>query len=151
MRMVYLCRCDQLLINFMRSADVTQSEMFSYRSLEQRIPAVMTKRSLKRSSTLGADKNYDTAGFVKAMREQSITPHVAQKTNGVIDGRTTRHAGYGVNLRVRKRIEEIFGRTKTVGGLRKTRFIGLAPGEGANDFYPGRLQPIAFHTTHLAS
>lgn len=55
-----------------------------------------------------------------------ITPHVAQKTNGAIDGRTTRHAGYGVSLRVRKRIEEIFGWAKTVGGLRKTCFIGLA-------------------------
>ena len=42
------------------------------------------------------------------------------------DGRTTRHAGYGVSLRVRKRIEEIFGWAKTVGGLRKTCFIGLA-------------------------
>ena len=51
--------------------------------------------------------------------------HVAQKTNGAIDGRTTRHAGYGVSLRLRKRIEEIFGWAKTVGGLRKTCFIGL--------------------------
>ena len=86
----------------------------------------MAKRSLKRGSTLGADKNYDTAGFVKAMRAQGITPHVAQKTHGAIDGRTTRHAGYGVSLRVRKRIEEIFGWAKTVAGLRKTCFIGLA-------------------------
>ena len=57
---------------------------------------------------------------------ETITPHVAQKTHGAIDGRTTRHAGYGVSLRVRKRIEEIFGWAKTVAGLRKTCFIGLA-------------------------
>ena len=93
---------------------------------EREAATVMAKRSLKRGSTLGADKNYDTAGFINAMREQGITPHVAQKTNSAIDGRTTRHAGYGVSLCLRKRIEEIFGWAKTVGGLRKTCFIGLA-------------------------
>lgn len=93
---------------------------------EREAATVMAKRSLKRGSTLGADKNYDTAGFINAMREQGITPHVAQKTNSAIDGRATRHAGYGVSLCLRKRIEEIFGWAKTVGGLRKTCFIGLA-------------------------
>lgn len=58
--------------------------------------------------------------------EQYLPPHIAQKTNSAIDGRTTRHAGYGISLRRRKLIEEIFGWAKTVGGLRKTRFIGLA-------------------------
>jgi hypothetical protein len=87
---------------------------------------VMAKRSLKRGSTLGADKNYDTAGFVKVTRQRGMTPHVAQKTNGAIDGRTTRHACYGVSLHLRKRIEEIFRWAKTVGGLRKICFIGLA-------------------------
>ena len=70
---------------------------------EREAAAVMTKRSLKRGSALGADKNYDTAGFVKAMRQQGITPYVAQKTHGTIDGRTTRHAGHGISLRLRKR------------------------------------------------
>ena len=93
---------------------------------EREAATAMVVRSLKRGTTLGADKNYDTAGFVKAMREQGVTPHVARKTQSAIDGRTTRHAGYGVSLRLRKRIEEIFGWAKTVGGLRKTCFIGLA-------------------------
>ena len=86
----------------------------------------MVERSLKPQATVGADKNYDTAGFVKAMRQSKVTPHVAQKTDSAIDGRTTRHTGYAVSLKIRKRIEEIFGWAKTVGGLRKTRFIGLA-------------------------
>jgi transposase len=77
--------------------------------------------------TLGADKAYDAADFVAEMRRQGVTPHVAQNGRGsAIDGRTTRHAGYGVSLRVRKRIEEAFGWIKTVGGLRKTRHRGTA-------------------------
>jgi hypothetical protein len=61
------------------------------------------------------------------MRRMGVTPHVAQNNNArrsAIDGRTTRHAGYGVSVRVRKRIEEVFGWTKTVGGMRKTRHRG---------------------------
>ena len=79
--------------------------------------------------TLGADKAYDTAAFVAEMRRLGVTPHVARNDKGrrsAIDGRTTRHAGYGVSLRVRKRIEEVFGWMKTVGGQRKTRFRGTA-------------------------
>lgn len=86
----------------------------------------MVERSLKPQVTVGADKNCDTAGFVKARRQSKVTPHVAQKTDCAIDGRTTRHAGYAVSLKIRRRIEEIFGWAKTFGGLRKTRFIGLA-------------------------
>ena len=62
------------------------------------------------------------------MRERDVTPHVAQNTSGrrsAIDGRTTRHAGYAVSQRIRKRVEEIFGWMKTVGGFRRTRFLGL--------------------------
>jgi IS5 family transposase len=58
-----------------------------------------------------------------------VTPHVAQNTSGrrsAIDGRTTRHPGYVVSQRVRKRVEEIFGWVKTVGGGRKVRYIGVA-------------------------
>lgn len=79
--------------------------------------------------TLGADKAYDTQDFVAAMRRLGVTPHVAQNTNGrrsAIDGRTTRHGGYEISQRVRKRIEEVFGWLKTVGGLRKTRHRGTA-------------------------
>ncbi len=79
--------------------------------------------------TLGADKAYDTADFVAEMRRLRVTPHVAQNdTNrrSAIDGRTTRHPGYAVSLRMRKRIEEVFGWMKTAAGLRKTRHRGTA-------------------------
>ena len=55
-----------------------------------------------------------------------ITPHVAQRRDvSAIDGRTTRHPGYSLSQRARKRVEEIFGWLKTVGGLRKTRYRGV--------------------------
>ncbi len=63
------------------------------------------------------------------MRRLGVTPHVAQHTNGrrsAIDARTTRHTGYAVSLRIRKRIEEGFGWMKTVGGRRKTHHRGTA-------------------------
>ena len=77
--------------------------------------------------TLGADKNYDVHDFVDTLRNLNVTPHVAQNdTNrkSAIDRRTTRHPGYGVSMRKRKRVEEIFGWMKTVGVLRKTRHRG---------------------------
>jgi transposase len=80
-----------------------------------------------RPITLGADKAYDTKDFVTDLRAMNVTPHVAQNTSGrrsAIDGRTTRHAGYGVSQRLRKRIEEAFGWIKTVAGQRKSRFRG---------------------------
>jgi hypothetical protein len=79
--------------------------------------------------TLGTDKGYDTQEFVAEMRRLGVTPHVTQNTKGrrsAIDGRTTRHVGYAASLRIRKRIEEVFGWMKTVGGLRKTRHRGTA-------------------------
>ena len=63
-----------------------------------------------------------------ATREHNITPHVAQNDSNrrsAIDGRTTRHEGYGVSQRKRKRVEEVFGWMKTVALQRKTRFRGL--------------------------
>ena len=88
---------------------------------------VMVARTLTKPATLGADKGYDVAEFVDALREAKVTPHVAQKAkHSAIDGRTMRHAGYKQSLKIRKRIEEIFGWAKTIGGLRKARFVGLA-------------------------
>ena len=78
--------------------------------------------------TLGGDKGYDTGDCVAALRQRGLTPHVAQNTNGrssAIDGRTTRHPGYAISQRIRKRVEEIFGWMKTVGGFRRTRYKGL--------------------------
>ena len=83
----------------------------------------------KQQVTLGADKGYDTKAFVAACREMGVTPHVAQNINArrssAIDGRTTSKPGYTVSQRVRKRIEEVWGWGKTVGGMRKTRYRGL--------------------------
>ena len=78
--------------------------------------------------TLGGDKNYDTAAFVDDLRGLNVTPHVAQNNThrrSAIDQRTTHHPGYQISQRKRKRVEEIFGWLKTVGGLRKLRHRGL--------------------------
>jgi len=77
--------------------------------------------------TVGADKAYDTQEFVQSLRALKAVPHVAQNCNGrksAIDGRTTRHPGYAVSQRLRKRVEEIFGWMKTVGNFRKTLHRG---------------------------
>ena len=78
-----------------------------------------------RPRTLAGDKGYDTRQCVKDMRDRGVTPHVAQRTHSAIDGRTTRHPGYGVSQKIRKQIEEIFGWMKTVGGFRRTRYRGV--------------------------
>jgi transposase len=78
--------------------------------------------------TVGADKAYDTKDFVAEARNMNATPHVAQNDKGrksSIDGRTTRHPGYAISQQRRKRVEEIFGWMKTVGGMRKLRHRGL--------------------------
>lgn len=80
--------------------------------------------------TLGADKVYDTAEFVSSLRDQNITPHVAQNTaragGSAIDARTTRHEGYAASLEIRKLIETRIGWVKEIGGLRKVKLRGLA-------------------------
>ncbi len=80
--------------------------------------------------TLGADKNYNTYGFVEGCRTRGVTPHVSHRTRrhggSAIDGRTSRHAGYEISQRKRKLVEQVFGWIKAVALLRKTRFIGIA-------------------------
>ncbi len=80
--------------------------------------------------TMGGDKGYDTADFVAGCRERAITPHVAQNISthrdSAIDARTTRHPGYDISQRCRKRVEEVFGWLKTIGQLRKLHHRGLA-------------------------
>ena len=79
----------------------------------------------RRRVTLGGDKGYDTRAFVATLRALDATPHVALKTHSrTLDRRTTRHPGYAISQRARKRIEEVFGWMKTVGGLRKLRHRG---------------------------
>lgn len=79
-----------------------------------------------RRLTLGADKAYDSADFVADLRQACVTPHVAQKPrHSAIDGRTTRHAGYALSQRRRKKIEEPFGWAKSVGGMAQTVHRGV--------------------------
>ena len=93
-----------------------------------------TRRSLRRI-TLGADKAYDVADFVAALRRRSVSPHIAidghvrvtgkpRKTS--VDRRVTRHAGYAVSQRCRKRIEEVFAWIKGAAGLAKVKLPGRA-------------------------
>lgn len=104
--------------------EVTQATGFAERDAAVRLMHDVP-RELR--ATVGADKAYDTGSFVAAMREIGVTPHVAQNTSNrssAIDGRTTRHAGYGVSQVMRKIVEQPFGWMKTVGNLRKTRHRG---------------------------
>ncbi len=79
-----------------------------------------------RQLTLGADKGFDAAEFVADLRRACVTPHVAQKVRySAIDGRTTRHEGYALSIKHRKRIEEAFGWAKTVGGMAQTVYRGV--------------------------
>jgi hypothetical protein len=79
-----------------------------------------------RRLTLGADKGYDSADFVRDLRQACVTPHVAQTSRySAIDGRITRHEGYALSLKHRKRNEEAFGWTKTVGGMAQTVYRGV--------------------------
>ena len=80
-----------------------------------------------RRVTIGGDKAYDTRGFVERLRQLEATPHVARKAKSrALDGRTPRHPGYDISQRVRKRIEEVFGWMKTIGGMRKLHHRGGA-------------------------
>ena len=95
----------------------------------EREAALEMALDLKSGATLGADKAYDVRGFVEDLRCLDITPHVAQNVNrrggSAIDGRTTRHPGYQLSQRARKRIEEPFGWAKTVGGMAQTAYRGI--------------------------
>ncbi len=90
----------------------------------------MVERSTAGRATLGADRGYDTRGFVRELRSLGVTPHLARNDRrwgrSAVDGRTTRHPGYAVSQRRRKRVEEVFGWLKTVGGGRKLRYVGPA-------------------------
>jgi transposase len=99
---------------------------------ERAAALALLDRCVSGRATLGADRGYDTRDFVAQCRGRRVTPHVAQndrRRRSAIDGRTTRHPGYAVSQRLRKRVEEVFGWEKTVGGLRKLRYIGRARNE----------------------
>jgi transposase len=110
------------------------------------------RRAREGMKTLGADKGYFNKAFVALLRQRKIAPHIARiETRNApgLDGRTTRHESYAISQRKRKRIEEIFGWMKVVGGLRKSRFVGIAKtqlaaymvGAAYNLLRMARLQP----------
>ena len=95
---------------------------------ERLLKADVSREFLRESGgriTVGANRGYETRDFVWDCRDMHITPHVAQRRHSAIDGRTTRHGGYRLSQRVRKRVEEVFGWVKTVGGGRKLRYLGV--------------------------
>ena len=105
--------------------------------------AMLDRRPGRRRITLGADKAYDVEAFVRGLRERRVTPHIA--VNGAVSKhgvvrktavgrRTTRHPGYAVSQRCRKRIEEVFGWIKTQAGLAKTKLRGTPKVEAAFTF-----------------
>jgi hypothetical protein len=109
-------------------ASLTQATGTAEREAAKDLIHAHTPGSTRRL-TLGADKAYDTAGFVADCRAMCVTPHVAQNTSGkssAIDRRTTRHAGYTVSQRRRKLIEEAFGWAKAIGGLARPMRRGAA-------------------------
>jgi transposase len=117
-----------------RNGLAVEAELTRAAGAAERLAALTMAENLPAGhKTLGADKGYDTRDFVMELRELGITPHVAQnayetetaRRRSAIDGRTTRHPGYALSQKKRKRLEEIFGWLKTIGGLRQTRFRGL--------------------------
>jgi transposase len=105
--------------------DLTQAD----RHAERKAALDMVHRHSPGSTrrlTLGADKGYDSADFVADLRKACVTPHVSQKSrHSAIDGRTTRHEGYALSIKHRKRIEEAFGWAKTIGGMAQTVYRGI--------------------------
>jgi hypothetical protein len=108
-----------LLVDFELNQATGRAEIEAASALIQRVPG-------NHRITLGADRGYDCREVVQTCRSYGATPHIAPvgHRRSAIDGRTLRHAGYQASQKVRKRIEEIFGWMKTIGGLRRTRFKG---------------------------
>jgi transposase len=124
-----LCYSAHLLMEN-RNALIVDAELTTADGYAERATALAMLTRLPKTAhrrTIAGDKGYDTKGFVADIRQLGFTPHVAQnntRQRSAIDGRTTRHAGHAVSMRIRKRIEEPFGWIKTIGGGRKLRYIG---------------------------
>ena len=125
-----LAYCGNILIEH-RNGLVVDTELLQCNGTAERDAAALMVERIEGTHrvTVAGDKGYDTRDFVGEMRGMNATPHVAQnekrRGGSAIDGRTTRHAGYGISQKKRKRIEEVFGWLKTVGMLRKTRHRGV--------------------------
>lgn len=115
-----------------RNGLIVNTEVFQANGTAERDAALVMLEQLLGTQrvTVGGDKGYDTRDFVGECRNLNVTPHVAQNVRrsggSAIDGRTTRHSGYEVSQRKRKRIEECFGWLKTIALMRKVRHRGLA-------------------------
>ena len=116
-----------------RSGLITDTRVTTADGFAERDAALAMAANLPAGAiTLGGDKGYDAADFVAALRDMGVTPHVAQNTahrRSAIDARTTRHPGYAISQRKRKRVEEAFGWLKTIALLRKLRHRGRAKAE----------------------
>ena len=114
-----------------RNGLIVDTELFQATGTAERYAALVMLERIEGVGqvTVGADKGYDTKDFVAECRNLNVTPHVAQNLNrpggSAIDGRTTRHAGYAISQRKRKRIEECFGWLKTIALMRKVRHRGI--------------------------
>jgi transposase len=124
-----LCYAGHLLMEN-RSALIVDAELTIADGYAERATAIEMLTRLPKTArrrTIAGDKGYDTKGFVAEVRALGFTPHVAPNTSrqrSAIDGRTTRHRGHEVSMRIRKRIEEPFGWVKTIGGGRQLRYRG---------------------------
>jgi transposase len=111
---------------------IVDAEVFQANGTAERDAALVMMERLGGTQplTVGGDKGFDTFGFVEECRHLGVTPHVAQnlarRGGSAIDGRTTRHAGYAISQKKRKRIEECFGWLKTIALMRKVRHRGLS-------------------------
>lgn len=106
------------------------------------------------AKTMGADKGYHRKDFVKSCRERNLAPHVACKNNTHIeglDGRTVTQNGYQTSQRIRKRVEEIFGWIKTVGGLRRSRYRGMERTQAWGYFVAGTYNLVRLARLSLAA
>jgi transposase len=114
-----------------RNGLIVDAEVFQANGTAERDAALVMLEKLggTRPLTVGGDKGFDTYGFVEECRHLRVTPHVAQnlgrRGGSAIDGRTTRHSGYALSQKKRKRIEECFGWLKTIALLRKVRHRGV--------------------------
>jgi len=125
-----LSYCGNLLVEN-RNGLIVDAEVFQANGTAERDAALVMLEKLPgiRPVTVGGDKGFDTRDFVQECRNLRVTPHVAQNLGrcggSAIDGRTTRHPGYAVSQRKRKRIEECFGWLKTIALMRKLRHRGV--------------------------
>ena len=124
-----LSYCGNLLVENPNGL-IVAAEVFQANGTAERDAALVMLEKLPgtRPLTVGGDKGFDTQGFVAECRHMRVWPHVAQNhkpPGGAIDGRTTRHSGYAISQRKRKRIDECFGWLKTIALIRKLRHRGV--------------------------